>query len=148
MANDKDQGVQHISESVDKVLDRLLDKNLDEMLERKLAQREQAAHRRSIAEQEAIKAEIEKGIPQRSQEFVDRTFTDGKDRWRVVLNDKNGHPELVIPANSQEEAVARYNIACGIVGFSDPENQQKYAISKEPAKEPAKAAKKAAAAAA
>jgi hypothetical protein len=52
---------------------------------------------------------------ERTQEIVDRTY-EGKRRWRIVLPDGNGHPALTIPADTQPDAIARYNAACGIRG--------------------------------
>lgn len=70
---------------------------------------------KSLAEQEAIKAEIDKGNRRRTQEEADRRFPEGKHVWRCVLAaDKNGHPELLIRAANQTDAAARYLAACGI----------------------------------
>jgi hypothetical protein len=70
---------------------------------------------RSIAEQEHIKAEIDKGTKRRTQEHADRLFPEGKHVYRCVLAaDKNGHPELLIRAANETDAVGRYLAACGV----------------------------------
>lgn len=37
--------------------------------------------------------------------------------YRVVLNDKNGHPELRIPAVTEADAEGRYARVCGLISF-------------------------------
>lgn len=69
---------------------------------------------KSLAEQAAIAAEIDKGVRRRTQEHADRLFPEGKHRWRVVLADGNGHPELVISAPTPTDAAARYLAVCGV----------------------------------
>lgn len=62
----------------------------------------------------AIQAEIEKGNQARSQEECDRQFEGGRHRWKCVLPDGNGHPELIVSADNDTDAVARYLKVCGV----------------------------------
>lgn len=69
---------------------------------------------KSMEEQRQLIAEIEKGVQVRTQEAADRQFPGGKFRFRCVLADGNGHPELVIGADGEVDAAARYMAVCGI----------------------------------
>jgi len=50
----------------------------------------------------------------RVQEIVDQKYTSGKSRFEVVLRDGNGHPKLIVPAETQADARGRYMEICGI----------------------------------
>ena len=50
---------------------------------------------------------------EKTQLACDKQYgTDVPKRFRVILKD---HPEVIIPANSREEAIGRYNQLCGIL---------------------------------
>lgn len=82
---------------------------------------------RSRREQEAIAAEVAKGNQQRTQEEADRRFPEGKHRWKCVLADGNGHPEIVVSATNAVDAAARYCDVCGIKGY----DQSKFTLAVE-----------------
>lgn len=69
---------------------------------------------KSKAEQKLLQAEVEKGNQRRSQEAADRQFPEGKHRWNCSLSDGNGHPALVISAENEVDAAARYMAVCGV----------------------------------
>lgn len=68
----------------------------------------------SIARQAAIRAEVDKGYVQRTQEACDKQFPNGKHRWACVLEDGNCHPKIVVGADNEVDAAARYMASCGI----------------------------------
>jgi len=76
--------------------------------------------RKSKAEQVALIAEIEKGTQQRTQEVCDRDFPEGRFRWRCVLSDGNRHPELIVTADNETDAGARYLKVCGVTTHDKP----------------------------
>lgn len=81
----------------------------------KLVRDEPTQDAKSLAEQAAIRAEIDKGTRRRTQEHCDRMFPEGKHVFRCVLAaDRNGNPELLVRASNPTDAVARYLAACGI----------------------------------
>lgn len=67
--------------------------------------------------QERILAEFREKVGRpaqvRTQEIVDAKLKGSK-RFKVGLPDGNGNPVLVIPADSEVDAKARYNDVCGI----------------------------------
>lgn len=68
---------------------------------------------KSKQEQEALKAEIDKGNVRRTQEACDREFS-GRHRYRCSLPDGNGHPEITVSADNEVDARGRYLSVCGI----------------------------------
>jgi hypothetical protein len=65
---------------------------------------------------------------EKTQLVIDQRWgTDGK-RWRVNLT---GHPEVLIPAESREEAISRYNLICGITAVvdNDPQRPLRHAVA-------------------
>jgi hypothetical protein len=72
------------------------------------------AEAQAQAELEAFRAEIAKGPARLTQEAADCMFPGGAHRWRCTLPDGNGHPELVIGADTKTDAKARYMAVCGI----------------------------------
>lgn len=81
----------------------------------KLVKDEPGQDAKSLAEQAALRAEIDKGTRQRTQEHANRLFPEGKHVYRCLLAaDKNDNPELLIRAANPTDAVARYLAACGI----------------------------------
>lgn len=75
-----------------------------------LHQREQ----RLIRKRDAYVTELSKSAVQRTQEAADRRFDDGKNRYKVSIPKDKVQPEVVLRANSPEEAKGRYDIICGI----------------------------------
>lgn len=81
----------------------------------KLVKDEPTQDAKSLAEQAAIRAELDKGAQRRTQEHCDRLFPEGKHVYRCVLAaDRNGNPELLVRAANPTDAKARYLSACGI----------------------------------
>lgn len=81
----------------------------------KLVKDEPTQDAKSLAEQAAIKAEIDKGNVKRTQEHCNKLFPEGKHVFRCQLAaDRNGNPELMVRASNPTDAVARYLAACGI----------------------------------
>ena len=64
----------------------------------------------------------------RVQEIVDQKYTEGKNRFKVFLDDKNGHPKLVIPAETPADALGRYEEICGIRSC----DKSKYFVNDKP----------------
>ncbi len=58
--------------------------------------------------------EISKGNVVRTQEAADRQFPEGRKRYRCVLTDCNRHPEILVRADNETDAVGRYLAVCGI----------------------------------
>lgn len=69
---------------------------------------------RSLAEKQAIIAHIDKGKQKISQEEADRRYPEGKHRFVCLLEDGNGHPELIVSASHEVDAAARYLDVCGV----------------------------------
>lgn len=69
---------------------------------------------RSLAEKQAIIAHIDKGKQKISQEEADRRYPEGKHRFACLLEDGNGHPELIVSASHEVDAAARYLDVCGV----------------------------------
>lgn len=84
-------------------------------------------------ERQALVAELELGTQARSQIVADRMFPPGPglQEWLVVLNDKNGQPQLRINARSEFEARACYEQVCGIKGV-DPSAGSTYVVQPVP----------------
>lgn len=74
---------------------------------------EASQEKKSRDELEALKAHIEKGKEQITQEECDRQF-GGRHRFRCVLPDGNGHPQIVVSADNEVDARARYLAVCGV----------------------------------
>src|ERR1700736_2580427 len=72
--------------------------------------------RLGIAQQERIRAECDKTSQQRTQDAADKLWPGRPDqpRWKVHLPDKNLQPEIVLPAETEADAIGRYNQVCGI----------------------------------
>lgn len=81
------------------------------------------------AEVEKLNAELELGVQERSQRLLDSRYPvqDGMKRFNVLLNDKNGWPQLTVPAYSEREARAKYEEICGI-NYVEKAND-KYVVS-------------------
>ncbi len=69
---------------------------------------------KSKAEQKALQEHIEKGKQQITQDEADRQFPGGRFRWVCVLPDGNDHPRVVISADNEVDAAARYCAVCGV----------------------------------
>ncbi len=81
---------------------------------------ESVQERKSKAEQDAFKAELNKGRERLTQEAADRAFPEGRHRYRCHLADGNGHPPVVISAETETDAAARYQRVCGITSSEKP----------------------------
>lgn len=77
---------------------------------------EASQEKRSRDEFELLKAHIDKGKERITQEECDRQFGFGRFRFRCALPDGNGHPQIVVSADNEVDARARYLAVCGVKG--------------------------------
>ena len=53
----------------------------------------------------------------RVQEIADARYPSGRGRYEVWLDDKNGQPRLRLRAETEADAVGRYQDVCGLLSF-------------------------------
>lgn len=95
----------------------------------------EAFEERTARERDELAAECALPLAARVQKIADKKYpmAEGLKRFRVTLEDRNGFPQLVIPARSGREARVCFEDVCGILSVDEPDKKYHIEEVNEPA---------------